>query len=68
MVRSRIYLAALLLSCWFLPATAPRAQGAEKVDFQRQIRPLLADRCFACHGRDEEHREGKLRLDERDAA
>ena len=42
--------------------------AAEKVDFQRQIRPLLADRCFACHGRDETHREGKLRLDQRDIA
>jgi len=38
------------------------------MDFQRQIRPLLADKCFACHGRDAEHREGSLRLDERDSA
>src|SRR5206468_4344111 len=30
--------------------------------------PLLADKCFACHGRDAEHREGSLRLDERDIA
>ena len=44
------------------------AEKIEKVDFQRQIRPLLADKCFACHGRDAEHREGGLRLDERDAA
>jgi len=42
--------------------------GAEKVDFQREIRPLLADKCFSCHGRDAEHREGGLRLDEREAA
>ena len=44
------------------------ATADDKVDFQRQIRPLLADKCFACHGRDAEHREGGLRLDERDAA
>src|SRR4051812_33831038 len=42
--------------------------GADRVDFQRQIRPLLADKCFSCHGRDAEHREGSLRLDEREAA
>jgi hypothetical protein len=44
------------------------AGAADKVDFQREIRPLLADKCFACHGRDAEHREGGLRLDEREAA
>src|SRR5439155_6391838 len=42
--------------------------AADKVDFQREIRPILADKCFACHGRDAEHREGGLRLDLRDAA
>ena len=49
-------------------ASCSIARSADKVDFQRQIRPLLADKCFACHGRDTEHREGGLRLDEREAA
>ena len=44
------------------------ASAADKVDFQREIRPILAYKCFACHGRDAEHREGGLRLDEREAA
>ncbi|MEX2173090.1 MAG: PSD1 and planctomycete cytochrome C domain-containing protein [Pirellulaceae bacterium] len=44
------------------------AENEEKIDFQRQIRPLLADKCFACHGRDAKHREGSLRLDERAGA
>ncbi|MEE9365673.1 MAG: DUF1549 domain-containing protein, partial [Dehalococcoidales bacterium] len=35
----------------------------ELVDFQAQIRPLLADRCFQCHGPDGSAREGNLRLD-----
>jgi hypothetical protein len=43
------------------PATSP-------VDFAREIRPILAKNCFACHGADEKHREGGLRLDLRDAA
>ncbi|MDX1946090.1 MAG: DUF1549 domain-containing protein, partial [Pirellulaceae bacterium] len=59
----------LSLFVWLLVATS--ALGAEqddKVDFQRQIRPILADKCLACHGRDDEHREGGLRLDQRPAA
>jgi hypothetical protein len=42
--------------------------AADKVDFRRDIQPILADKCFVCHGRDAEHRRGELRLDDRDAA
>src|SRR5438128_3939334 len=58
-------LAAFAVSLLVCSAILP---AAEKVDYQRDIRPLLADKCFACHGRDAEHREGGLRLDEREAA
>ena len=40
----------------------------DSVDFVRDVQPILARKCFACHGRDEEHREGELRLDVREAA
>ena len=40
--------------------------AAEQIDFNRQIRPILADACFHCHGPDAASREAKLRLDERD--
>jgi hypothetical protein len=33
------------------------------VDYNFQVRPLLADRCFVCHGPDEKNRKAKLRLD-----
>ncbi len=42
------------------------AAAAEPIDFNRQIRPILADACFHCHGPDAAAREAKLRLDERD--
>jgi len=41
---------------------APAAEPA-KVDFNFHIRPLLSDRCFACHGPDAKARKAKLRLD-----
>ena len=37
-------------------------------DFNRDIRPLLAAKCFACHGPDKAHRKGDLRLDLRQDA
>ncbi|MEM7476625.1 MAG: PSD1 and planctomycete cytochrome C domain-containing protein [Planctomycetota bacterium] len=41
-----------------------RLKGQTQVDFAREIRPLLSDRCFACHGPDEQNRESNLRVDD----
>jgi hypothetical protein len=43
------------------------SQGADP-DFDRDIRPILSDKCFHCHGPDAEKREAELRLDVRDGA
>ncbi|MFN7734517.1 MAG: DUF1553 domain-containing protein [Pirellula sp.] len=45
---------------------ANQVQG--KVDFQTEIRPILSNRCFACHGPDENTVEAGLRLDSFDSA
>ena len=43
-------------------------QLPDKVDFNFHVKPILADRCFACHGPDEANREAGLRLDDSAAA
>jgi hypothetical protein len=44
------------------------ARGAEAITYNRDIRPILSDDCFHCHGPDQKTRKGKFRLDVRDDA
>lgn len=56
----RLGLAALSL------ASLPLAAAETAIDFNRDIKPILADACYHCHGPDAAQRKAKLRLDERE--
>ena len=74
---SRTLPAALILLLVALPVELPaETDGGENktpdaavqetgntIDFSRDVRPILSDHCFACHGPDENERQADLRLD-----
>jgi hypothetical protein len=49
-----------------LAGQAPPPRAAAAIDFQREIRPILSDSCFQCHGPDSSTRMAGLRLDLKD--
>ena len=67
----RVSALCLLLCALQCPAAAiaqATAIQAASVDFQKSVRPILAEHCWHCHGVDEAQRQGGLRLDSRVAA
>jgi hypothetical protein len=62
-------IACALLAGWTAAnavAAAGAAHGKGRVDFNRDIKPLLSDNCYYCHGPDEQKRKAKIRLDTRE--
>src|SRR5690242_18565111 len=58
----------LALTTLFVASLAAAASAADKLEYNRDIRPILSENCFACHGTDSAARKANLRLDQRDSA
>src|SRR2546428_10174581 len=52
----------------FLTALTCAQAATNQIQFNRDVRPILSENCYACHGPDKNQRKAKLRLDVREVA
>lgn len=64
----KVLLSSVCLLCLATAMLGGDEKPVRKIDYNRDIRPILAKNCFTCHGSDDKKRSAGLRLDERDAA
>src|SRR4051812_21575499 len=57
------FLTSLALAAPFFVLTASAQEAQPKIDYNWQVRPILSDNCFRCHGPDANSRQAGLRLD-----
>ncbi|MCA9037577.1 MAG: DUF1549 domain-containing protein, partial [Planctomycetaceae bacterium] len=62
------HLVSAVLCCLCIPVLIHRSHASDDLDFNTHIRPILSNKCFACHGPDENHLEAGLRLDDNKSA
>src|SRR5258707_659144 len=62
---SGFWLAAMVVS---VSTAAAAATNQIQIHFNRDVRPILSENCFVCHGHDKNNRQAKLRLDLREVA
>src|SRR5690349_8370338 len=61
--RARVSFRLFILTLAISGVGCNRAQIARRLDFNQDVQPILASRCFSCHGPDPEMRKAGLRLD-----
>ena len=63
-----LHMISVLFLISFVPLQSADTPIPSKIEFNRDVRPILSDNCFYCHGNDASHRKAKLRLDVREDA
>ncbi len=66
--RRSLFPAAVLLLTFARVSIAVAAEPTPRIDYNRQVRSILSNNCYKCHGPDAEERQAELRLDLRDEA